>query len=278
MSERPGVSERAGASEEPGSTPGAGRVALVTGGSRGIGAAVVHRLAADGLTVHLVYREAEEAARNVVAAVTAAGGRAVAHRADVADEKQVVDLVERIADREGALHVLVNNAAVIDDRLVAATPTAHWERVLRVNLTGPFLACREVLPLMLDQGWGRIVNISSNSVRIPGPGQSAYAAAKGGLEALTRTLAVEVGRKGIRINTVAPGKVRTEMTDAVAERLGSDGAGTRWGLPEDISGLVAFLAGEEADYIQGQTFTVDGGRLVMRAAAGARPRRAGVPA
>jgi 3-oxoacyl-[acyl-carrier protein] reductase len=155
---------------------------------------------------------------------------------------------------------------VIDDRLLALTPTAKWENVLRTNLTGPFLTSRSVLPVMLDQGWGRIINISSNSARMPGPGQTAYAASKGGLEALTRGLAVEVGRKGIRVNCVAPGKVRTEMTEAVADQLSSGDPSTRWGLPEDISGLVAFLAGDEADYIQGQTFTVDGGRLVMRAA------------
>ncbi|MFJ1704274.1 SDR family NAD(P)-dependent oxidoreductase [Kitasatospora sp. NPDC088346] len=242
------------------------RVALVTGGSRGIGAAIARRLAADGLTVHLVHRTASGAGEAVAKEIEAAGGRAHAHRADVSDEAQVRALVDRVLDREGALHVLVNNAAVIDDRLLALTSTAQWEGVLRTNLTGPFLTSRAVLPAMLDQGWGRIVNISSNSVRIPGPGQTAYAASKGGLEALTRGLAMEVGRKGIRINTVAPGKVRTEMTDAVADQLGTDGSGTRWGLPEDVSGLVAFLAGDEADYIQGQTFTVDGGRLVMRAA------------
>jgi 3-oxoacyl-[acyl-carrier protein] reductase len=241
------------------------RVALVTGGSRGIGAAVSRRLAADGLTVHLVCHRAEDAGRRVVKEIEAAGGRAVLHRADVGDEDEVGALVDRVTGREGALHVLVNNAAVIDDRLLAVTPVPRWERVLRTNLTGPFLTSRAVLPTMLDQRWGRIINVSSNSARTPGPGQSAYAASKGGVEALTRALAVEVGRKGIRVNCVAPGKVRTDMTAAVGDRLGGDGEGTRWGLPEDIAGLVTFLAGDEADYIQGQTFTVDGGRMVMRA-------------
>ncbi|MET8132985.1 3-oxoacyl-ACP reductase family protein [Streptomyces sp. NPDC005251] len=240
------------------------RVALVTGGSRGIGAAVSHRLADDGLTVHLVCRSALDAGRRVVKEIEAAGGRAVLHQADVGDEAQVEDLVEEVTAQEGALHVLVNNAAVIDDQLLAVTRTDRWENVLRTNLTGPFLTSRAVLPAMLDQGWGRIINISSNSARTPGPGQSAYAASKGGIEALTRALAVEVGRKGIRVNCVAPGKVRTEMTAAVADQLGSDSDGTRWGLPEDISGLIAFLARDEADYIQGQTFTVDGGRMIMR--------------
>ncbi|MCF3136492.1 3-oxoacyl-ACP reductase FabG [Streptomyces olivochromogenes] len=244
------------------------RVAVVTGGSRGIGAAIARRLAADGLTVHVVCHSALDAGRGVVKEIEAAGGRAALHQADVGDEAAVEDLVERVTQQDGALHVLVNNAAVIDDQLLAVTRTARWEKVLRTNLTGPFLTSRAVLPVMLDHGWGRIINISSNSARTPGPGQSAYAASKGGIESLTRALAVEVGRKGIRVNCVAPGKVRTEMTAAVADRLGSDGDGTRWGLPEDISGLVAFLAGDEADYIQGQTFTVDGGRMVMRSGAG----------
>ncbi|MFB7614082.1 3-oxoacyl-ACP reductase family protein [Kitasatospora sp. NPDC056181] len=244
------------------------RVAIVTGGSRGIGRAVALRLARDGHTVHLVYREAADEAAEAVEEITAAGGRARAHRADVADEAAVDALVDDVAEQDGGIHVLVNNAAVIDDRLLLGTRTAGWERVLRTNLTGPFLTSRAVLPVMLDQGWGRIVNISSNSVRIPGPGQTAYAASKGGLEAFTRALAAEVGHKGVRVNTVAPGKVRTDMTTAVADLLGGDGAGTRWGVPEDISGIVGFLAGDEADYIQGQTITVDGGRLVMRDRAG----------
>lgn len=155
------------------------RVALVTGGSRGIGAAIARRLAADGLTVHLVCHSAQDAGRRVVKEIEDDGGRAVLHRADVGDEAEVEDLVERVTEREGALHVLVNNAGVIDDQLLAVTPTHRWERVLRTNLTGPFLTSRAVLPVMLDQGWGRVINISSNSARTPGPGQSAYAASKG---------------------------------------------------------------------------------------------------
>lgn len=242
-----------------------GRVAIVTGGSRGIGAALCRRLAADGVTVHLTYRDNEAAAKQVVDDVRAVGGIAHAHRADVADEHDVSSLTEIVLAAEGAIHILVNNAGVIDDRLVMTTGLAQWEQVLRVNLTGTFLMARAVIPAMLDQGWGRIINFSSNSVRIPGAGQCAYAASKGGVEALTRVLAVELGRKGIRVNTVAPGRVRTEMTGPVADKLGGDDpAGPRWGEPEDISGLVAFLASDESDYIQGQTITADGGRLVTR--------------
>jgi len=244
------------------------RVAIVTGGSRGIGAAICKHLAETGLSVHMVYRSADSAAEAVVAQIRAAGGQVAAHKADVSSEPEVQGLVESVLKSEDAIHVLVNNAAIIDDRLLALTSLKRWEHVLRVNLTGPFLMCRAVLPVMLEQSWGRIINVSSNSVRIPGAGQSAYAASKGGVEALTRALAMEAGRKGIRVNTVAPGRVKTDMTEGVASQLGGGESGPRWGVPEDLSGIVGFLASDQADYIQGQTITVDGGRLVMRSAKG----------
>ncbi len=240
------------------------RVAVVTGGSRGIGAAICRRLARVGLKVHSVYRDNDDAAIGVAAAVESEGGKLVCHKADISDELQVRKLIGDIVDSEGNIQVLVNNAGVIDDQLLALTKLSQWERVLRVNLTAPFLMCREVVPIMLEQSWGRIINISSNSVRIPGVGQTAYAASKGGLEALTRGLAMEVGRKGIRVNTVAPGRVRTDMTAPVSAQLGNDESSVHWGAPDDIAGIVSFLASDEADYIQGQTMTVDGGRLVMR--------------
>lgn len=219
------------------------------------------------MDVHLVYRSASSAADEVAEEIRDSGHQVTTHQADVSMEAEVKQLVQRVLGASGQVDVLVNNAAVIDDRLLALTRLHQWEDVLRTNLTGPFLMCRAVLPSMLDTGWGRIINISSNSVRIPGAGQSAYAASKGGLEALTRTLAVEVGRKGIRVNTVAPGRVKTDMTENVSAQLGGD-TGPRWGVPDDLSGIVSFLASDEADYIQGQTITVDGGRLVMRSARG----------
>lgn len=243
------------------------RTAIVTGGSRGIGAAICKDLASKGLDVHLVYRNAAAAADEVAAEIRAKGHSVTTHQADVSMETEVKALVARVLSQSERVDVLVNNAAVIDDRLLALTRLSQWEDVLRTNLTGPFLMCRAVLPSMLDGGWGRIINISSNSVRIPGAGQSAYAASKGGLEALTRALAMEVGRKGIRVNTVAPGRVKTDMTEKVSAQLGGD-SGPRWGTPEDLSGIVSFLASDEADYIQGQTITVDGGRLIMRSAKG----------
>ncbi|WP_306204380.1 SDR family NAD(P)-dependent oxidoreductase [Actinoplanes sp. RD1] len=243
------------------------RAAVVTGGSRGIGAAICRQLAADGFAVHLVYRDADEAAKAVAGEIEADGGTVTTHKADVADEAQVTELVDAVTRTGAGVDVLVNNAAIIDDKLLATTRLTQWEHVLRVNLTGPWLMSRAVLPVMLEQGRGRIINISSNSARIPGPGQTAYAASKGGLEALSRGLAVEVGRKGIRVNVVAPGRVRTDMTGPVAGQLG-DESQSRWGVPEDISALVGFLASEQADYIQGQVITADGGRLVHRPRAG----------
>jgi NAD(P)-dependent dehydrogenase (short-subunit alcohol dehydrogenase family) len=240
------------------------RVAIVTGGSRGIGVAICGRLAADGMSIHLVYRSADDAARQAAAQIQSAGGRVFMHKADISSEVEVQSLIEDVVNQDATVHVLVNNAGIIDDRLLELTSLAQWENVLRVNLTGPFLMCRAVIPLMIDQGWGRIINISSNSARLPGAGQSAYAASKGGLEAFTRCLAVEAGRKGVRVNAVSPGAIKTDMTAALFDRLGSDGASLRWGLPEDISGIVGFLASDEADYIQGQTITADGGRLLMR--------------
>lgn len=250
-----------------------GRVAVVTGGSRGIGAAIAERLAADGFTVHITYRDGADAAKHVAERITADGGCVRIHRSDVAVESDVRDLVDDVVTQDAGVHVLVNNAAIIDDRLLALTRTAQWENILRVNLTGPFLTSRAVLPTMLAQGWGRIINISSNSARIPGPGQTAYAASKGGLEALTRGLASEVGHKGIRVNVVAPGRIRTDMTENFAGPSSADTSGDRWGEPTDIAGLVAFLSGDEADYIQGQTFTVDGGRLINRKVTRRAPAR-----
>jgi NAD(P)-dependent dehydrogenase (short-subunit alcohol dehydrogenase family) len=240
------------------------RHAVVTGGSRGIGAAVSRRLAADGFHVHVLYRSSHEAALDVGAKIEADGGRCSLWQCDVDVEQQIVATVRSILAETNRIDALVNNAGITADGLLAMTDTGRWERVIRTNLIGTYLMCREVLPVMLDRRGGRIVNVSSNSVRIPGPGQSSYAAAKGGVEALTRALAVEVGRKGIRVNAVAPGRVRTEMTAPVVKQLGGSAGHPRWGEPEDIAGLVAFLVGDEADYIQGQTITADGGRLVVR--------------
>lgn len=240
------------------------RIAIVTGGSRGIGAAIGRELAASGTLVHLVCRERRSAAEAVAEQIAEAGGAARVHVADIGVEEQVQRLVRDVVTQDGGVQILVNNAGVIDDRLAIATPTAAWEGVLRVNLTGPFLLAREVIPHMLDAGWGRIINLSSASAHAPAAGQAAYAASKAGLEGLTRALAAELGRKGLRVNAVAPGAIETDMTEGLKELLSTDPE-ARWGRPEEIAALVAFLAGEAAAHINGQIIVVDGGRGVCRA-------------
>ncbi|MEU1132332.1 SDR family NAD(P)-dependent oxidoreductase [Streptomyces sp. NPDC005900] len=248
------------------------RVVIVTGGSRGIGAAIAQRLADEGMAVHLTYREADTCARQVADRIGARGGRAFVHKLDIGDEVRVNEMVGEVVDRHGAVHTLVNNAGIVDDQLIALTSDASWERVLRVNLTGTFLTTRAVLPHMLDQGHGRIVNISSTSARLPAAGQAAYAASKGGVEAFTRALAAEVGRKGIRANTVAPGAISTDMTSALVQDPGLAATGLHWGAPEDVAGLVAFLVGEEGGHVNGQLISVDGGRSTARSASLRPPR------
>lgn len=186
------------------------------------------------------------------------------YQVDISDEGGVDETIERIVQAEGSIDLLVNNAAVNDDDLVMTMSLAKWTKVLKVNVTGAFLMTRAVLPHMLDQGRGNIINISSNSAKIPGPGQAAYAASKGALEAFTRAVAMEVGRKGIRVNAVAPGKIMTDMTRNLVEKLGAATNDSRWGTPDDVAAVVSFLASDEANYVQGQVITVDGGRLVMR--------------
>jgi len=247
------------------------RIAIVTGGSRGIGAAICQRLAADGLLVNIVYRERGDEAERVQHRIVAAGGEAVLRRADVAVEKDVNRLVDDVIRDHKRINVLINNAGIIQDQLVVLTESAAWERVLRVNLTAPFMMCRAVVPYMLDEGGdGVIINISSTSARVPRAGQAAYAASKGGLESFTRTLAAEVGRKGIRVNTVAPGRIDTEMTASFRAPGRETPEQAGWGTPEDIAGAVSYLVSADAKYVQGELLTVAGGRPMERERAARR--------
>jgi len=243
------------------------RIAILTGGSRGIGAAIARRMASDNCFVHLVYRDDRAAAEAVVTQIAGAHegeARVLAHRADVSSEEDVCRLVTDVLAHSGAIDILINNAGIIDDRLVLQTKTEAFTRLLEVNLTGPFMLCREVLPTMLDAGWGRIINISSIAAATPAPGQAGYAAAKAGLEGLTRALAAEVGHKGIRVNAVAPGAIETDMTREMRDRWRGMGDERPWGKPEHVAGLVAFLASDDADFIAGRVLTVDGGRGATR--------------
>jgi 3-oxoacyl-[acyl-carrier protein] reductase len=244
------------------------RVAIVTGAARGIGAATAQRLAADGLAVAVLDLDQDDA-RATVAAIDAAGGRAIAVGADVGDADQVQAAVDRIAAELGGPTVLVNNAGVTRDNLLFKMSDADWDLVMHVHLRGSFLMTRAVQKHMVDAGWGRVVNLSSTSA-LGNRGQANYATAKAGLQGFTKTLAIELGRFGVTANAIAPGFIVTDMTRATAARLGQEWEPyvaaraaaipvARAGQPEDIAHTVSFLVSEGAGFISGQVIYVAGG-------------------
>lgn len=246
------------------------RVAIVTGAARGIGAATAQRLAAEGHAV-AVLDLTEASAQPTVDAITEAGGKAIALGADVSDTDQVQAAVTATAERLGAPTILVNNAGVIRDNLLFKMSDEDWDTVLGVHLRGAFLMSRAAQTYMTEQGWGRIVNLSSSSA-LGNRGQANYSAAKAGMQGFTKTLAIELGKFGVTANSVAPGFIATEMTKATAERVGMDFEEfkaaraaqvpvRRVGVPEDIAATVAFLTSEEAGYVSGQVIYVAGGPL-----------------
>jgi 3-oxoacyl-[acyl-carrier protein] reductase len=244
------------------------RTAVVTGGARGIGAATAQRLAADGLEVAVLDLSADDCAQTV-AAITDAGGRALAVGADVSDTDAVTAAVERVTVELGPPTVLVNNAGVTRDNLLFRMTDADWDTVMGVHLRGSFLMTRAVQEHMVGAGWGRIVNLSSTSA-LGNRGQANYATAKAGLQGFTKTLAIELGRFGVTANAVAPGFIVTDMTRATAERIGADwdeyvqqrAAAIpvgRAGQPDDIAHTVSFLVSEGAGFVSGQVVYVAGG-------------------
>ncbi|MFO0849404.1 MAG: 3-oxoacyl-ACP reductase family protein [Gemmataceae bacterium] len=240
------------------------QVAVVTGGSRGIGKAVVLALAKEGAKVAFVYRGNQPAAEALVAEVAAAGGTAKAYQGDVADPATAPTVVAAVLADWGRVDILVNNAGVIRDTLFLRMDADAWKAVIDTNLNGVFAFCKAVAePMVFKQRSGRIVNISSVAADFCNPGQANYSASKGAVNSLTRVLAVEFGKRGVTVNAVAPGFIETDMSEAVRNKAGDlikkAVPVNRLGRPEDIAGVVAFLCTPAAAYITGQVITVDGG-------------------
>ena len=234
--------------------------ALVTGGSRGIGAAIARSLASDGWPVVVNYRSDGESAAAVVEEIEEAGGRAVALGADVADPSAADELFAGAEEHLGVPVLgLVNNAGIAADNLISMLGEEEWQSVLNTNLTGAFRLTRRALKPMMRARFGRIVNISSVVGLRANPGQANYAAAKAGLIALTRTVTVEVARRGITANAVAPGWIETDMTAGVDSELLSNVPARRAGTPEEVAACVRFLASDAAGYVNGAVLSVDGG-------------------
>ena len=241
------------------------QVALVTGGSRGIGKAIVLALVREGAKVAFVYRGSQSAAEELQKDIAAAGGTAKAWQGDVSDPEAAKTITAGVIAEWGRLDILVNNAGIIKDGLFIRMDDAAWKTVLTTNLDGTFYFCREAaVQMQLKQRSGRIINVSSVAADHVNVGQANYSASKGAVNSLTRALAVELGSRGVTVNAVAPGFIETDMSEAVRNKAGDFIAKKlvplrRLGKPEDIAGVVVFLAGPAGAYVTGQVITVDGG-------------------
>lgn len=237
------------------------KIALVTGGSRGIGRAVVEALANDGATVAFVYHSNSAAADEVVKALE---GKSVhPMQCDVSDVAACQKTVEEVVEKFGRIEILVNNAGIVRDKLLATMEPDDWKAVIDTNLTSVYAFCQAAMRPMMSQRYGRIVNMSSVSAEYGNAGQVNYAASKGGIQGLTRCLAAEVGKRNITVNAVAPGFIETDMTEDVRGKAGDiikkKISLKRYGTSADIAHATAFLASDHAGYITGQVLAVDGG-------------------
>lgn len=242
----------------------AGMRALITGASRGIGKAIALKFASEPQSrLALVYRSDEAAATEVAEGCRARGASVVLIQADLGDAGSGADCIKRSVDAYGGLDVLVNNAGITADGLTVRMSDEAWRKVIQVNLEGTFFICRSAAKVMMKQRYGRIINLSSVSARRPNRGQVNYAASKGGIEAMTRALAVELGSRGITVNAVAPGIIETEMSERIREHatkeLLSAIPANRFGQAPEVAELVLFLSRESSGYITGQTIGIDGG-------------------
>lgn len=243
-----------------------GQFALVTGASRGIGRAIAERLAQAGATVLINYMENTAAAEEVRASITTAGGQAELSRFDIANADAVAAATQHIIDQYGRIDILVNNAGLALDALLLRIKEEEWERVMEVNLKGTFLCSKAVARPMVRQRAGRIINLTSVVAQTGNAGQAAYSAAKAGIIGFTKTLAKELASRSITVNAVAPGFIETDMTRSLPEQVKTGylsliPAG-RWGTPQEVAEVVAFLAGPLAGYITGQVININGGMYV----------------
>ena len=239
------------------------RVALVTGASRGLGKAISLMLASCGARVAVNYLSSEKEAKNVIKDIKGIGGQAMLCQADVSDSASVKAMTRNIIDNWEKIDILVNNAGIVKDNLLPRMPDEAWDEVINTNLRGAYLCTKFAVRSMMEQGWGRIINISSLAGLVGNLGQTNYSAAKGGLIAFTKSVAREVGSRNITANAIAPGFITTEMTgklpqetkDAILSRIPLK----RFGVPDDVADMVTFLASERASYITAQVICIDGG-------------------
>ena len=242
-----------------------GKVALVTGASRGIGAVVAHRLAQAGARVGVNFHSSSDAAEIVVDSINKAGGEAILVGGDVSLEEPAEKVIKNLVDHYGRIDILVNNAGINKDQLLIRMKPEDFDSVMNVNLRGAFLCTRYAMTHMIRQRSGRVINMSSVVGLSGNPGQANYAAAKAGLVGLTKAVAREVASRNVTVNALAPGYITTAMVDELSEETQDKILSTipmgRFGTPEDVAEAVIFLAGDGASYITGQVLTIDGGMI-----------------